>query len=149
MYLNSVMYPRARPAAHSLRLLAAVGRAALTLLGAVLVGFGIPALWLKIGGAIEPDTGEGTLAAASLAVVLGGIVASYLAVIMGAGLVAGRRQAAAPRHHNWNRSMRDERHRPPTLNALETLFVVTTLLVGVAYLVWFFVAAPASGPPLG
>jgi hypothetical protein len=128
---------------------AGLAKALLTLIGAAIVGFAIPTGWIKVGSMIQASSDTGSLAFPAIATAFLGIVASYYLIIVAAGLVAGRRIPVggrpAPRRYNWNRSMRDERHQAPELNALETLFVVTALLVGCAYMVWFFIFA---GSPL-
>ena len=128
---------------------ASLGRALLTLLGAAIVGGAIPTAWLKVGSIIQASGEGGSLVFPAIIVAFIGIVASYYLIIAAAGLVAGRRLQAGgraqPRRYNWNRSMRDERHSVPELNRLETLFVVTALLVGGVYMVWFFIFA---GSPL-
>ena len=128
---------------------ASLGRALLTLVAAAIVGFAIPTAWLKIGSMIQASGEGGSLVFAAIATAFIGIVVSYYLIIAAAGLVAGRRLKAGgrvqPRRYNWNRSMRDERHSVPELNRLETVFVVTALLVGCVYMVWFFIFA---GSPL-
>jgi hypothetical protein len=120
----------------------------LTLAGAVIVGFAIPAGWMRLGGEIQSLKESGTISMASVAVVFVGIIASYYLIIWLAGMAAVRRLqgGGAPRRFNWNRSMRDERHQAPTLNPLETLFVTTAILVGGAYMIWFFFFAEATLP---
>jgi hypothetical protein len=122
-----------------------------TLVVAVVIGFGIPIAWVWIAGAMQSASDSQGLAFAAALTALGGIVASYVAVIAAMGMVTGwrmnRRGEAPPvRRYNWNRSMRDERHSAPALSGLETLFVVTTLLVGGAYMLWFFAFAGSSLP---
>jgi hypothetical protein len=129
--------------------LANLVRAILTLIGAAVVGFGIPAGWLVVGGAIQSASAGGGTAFAAIAVVFCGIVGSYFVLIWAVGAVAAWRagdETGRPRRYNWNRSLRDEAHRPPQLNWLESLFVTTAILVGVAYMVWFFFFAGSSLP---
>ncbi len=103
-----------------------------------------------MGAEVQADSGKGTLAAAALGIIFIGILGSYYLVIWAAGVVAARRlhpgEGPAPRRHNWNRSMRDERKKAPQLTPLETVFVVTTIAVGLAYFVWFFLFAGSSLP---
>jgi hypothetical protein len=122
-----------------------------TLVAAAIVGFAIPAGWMWLGAAVQGASDSDSLVFAAVMVIFCGIIGSYYLLIYVAGRVAGRRlqTAAAPRRYNWNRSMRDERHRPPTLSAIETVFVTTAILVGTAYMVWFFFFAESSLPPAG
>jgi hypothetical protein len=125
----------------------AAGRTVLTFIGAVVIGLGIPAAWLRIGGLIESRSGKGGTTFLAIGVIFAGIVASYFVIIWATGLVAARRlEDQRPRRYNWNRSLRDEAHQAPKLNALESLFVWTAVLVGVAYMVWFFFFAGSSLP---
>lgn len=89
------------------------------------------------------------MAAAIVVFVLAGMAASYLAIIAFAGRLSALRSPVDPRptRRSWNRSLRDERSRPPALNKLEKVFVTTALIAGLGYLVWFFFLAPAPPPP--
>lgn len=127
----------------------AVPRVVATLAAAAVVGFAIPAAWFWIAGQIQSSSGgEGTAFAAVL-VAFAGVVASYIGLIglIGAGFMRRLTKSgddAPVRHMNWNRSLSAERYRPAALNPLETIFVATALLVGCAYMVWFFVLAGSS-----
>ena len=125
-------------------------RAVLTFVAAVIVGFAIPAGWLRVGAEIQANSGKGAQTFLAIAIIFVGIVGSYFLIIAGAGIVAARRrgedaEGPAPRRYNWNRSLSAERKKAPTLNPLESVFVWTAILVGVAYMVWFFFFA---GSPL-
>ena len=123
-------------------------RGIFTLVGAAIVGFAIPAGWMRVGAEIQLLKESGTISMAGVAVVFVGIIASYYLIIWLAGMAAAHRLngGSSPHRFNWNRSMRDERHQAPTLNRLETLFVTTAILVGGAYMVWFFFFAEATFP---
>jgi hypothetical protein len=137
--------------AGSLRNLGRAGRAVAMIAGAVLIGFGIPAVWVWVAGTIQSSSGDQGLAFAAVLTAFAGIVGSYIGLIAALGMLSGwrmsRRGETLPvRRHNWNRSMRDERHTAPALSPLETLFVTTALLVGCAYMVWFLAFAGSSLP---
>lgn len=120
--------------------------AALTLVGAVVVGLAIPAFWLWASGSVIASLGEGSVGFLVTVVTFVAIVASYVAIVWVVGLLAARRgDEAPPRRYAWNRSLGAARHEPPPLNRLEKLFIATALLAGAAYNIWFFTAA---GPPL-
>ena len=138
-----------RPLATAGQGIANVVRALLTLAGAAVVGFGIPAGWLLVGGAIQGASDGGGTAFVAIAVIFCGIVGSYFALIWAVGLAAAWRagdETGRPRRYNWNRSLRDEAHQAPKLNWIESLFVTTAILVGAAYMVWFFFFAGSSLP---
>jgi hypothetical protein len=124
-------------------------RAVLIFIGAVVTGFAIPAGWLRVGAEIQSKSGKGGQTFLAIGVIFAGIIGSYFAIVWATGLVAARRideGERRPRRYNWNRSLRDEAHKAPTLNPLESLFVWTAVLVGAAYMVWFFFFAGSSLP---
>lgn len=123
-----------------------------TLLGAALVGVGIPAAWIWVGAQIQGSAGARPVAFLAITVTIMGIVASYVIVVLVAGRLAVRRASAAgaqSRRHNWSRSMRGERHEAPVLNSLETVFANAAIVIGVAYIIWVMLFAGSSLPPPG
>ncbi len=126
---------------------------AATLLAAIFVGFAIPAAWLWVGSRIQGSAGARPLTFLAMVVIIGGIVASYLALMSLAGRLLKRRdpEAARARRDNWNRSLSASRKRPPALGSLEQVFVNAAMLAGVAYIAWFLLFAgsslPLPGPP--
>lgn len=145
MYFNTGMYLTGRPAALLLQPL----KGAVTLAGGAVLGFAVPAGWIKLGGLVQESSSASGVAFVAILVIFAGIVASYLAIIGAAGAWRAHQlgdEAPPPRRYNWNRSMRDERHRPPALGPLELLFVTATLLVGAAYMAWFVLFAGPSFP---
>ncbi|MFN2615858.1 MAG: hypothetical protein ABR581_01905 [Thermoleophilaceae bacterium] len=141
------MHPERSPRVLA-RGLGSLAATALTLVAAALVGFGIPAGWLWVGSQLQTTSGGGGFALGAVAIVFAGILGSYFVIMWLLGIVAARRLKgqAGPRRYNWNRSMRDERHRAPTLNRLETVFVTAAVVVGFAYMVWFLFFAGSSLP---
>ena len=128
-----------------------VGKAMMTLVGAALIGGAIPAAWIALAGLLQSLWGGSGLTFASILLIFAGILATYYGIIWAAGRIAAWRlppdRVAQPRRYNWNRSMRDERHRPPVLSRLETVFVWTAILATAAYLVWFLFFAGSPLPP--
>jgi hypothetical protein len=127
------------------------GRAVLAILSALVIGLGVPSLWVWIGSILQGGGDGTTVSGATAAVIFVGIVLTYIAVLSIAGWVQGRRSddgpARGPSRHPWNRSMRDEPYRPGErrLSPLETAFVFTAVLASAAFMIWFFVLA---GSPL-
>lgn len=133
------------------RAIGGAARAVVTFVGAVIVGFAIPAGWLRVGAEIQANSGKGAQTFLAIMVIFIGIVGSYFLIIAGAGIVGSWRRGEdaddpPPRRWNWNRSLSAERKRAPTLNRLESVFVWTAILVGMAYMVWFFFFAGSSLP---
>ncbi len=126
------------------------GRLVLEVFAAVLIGAGVPLLWIWIGSLIQSSRGADHVEGTTAAIIFVGIVATYVIVLMIAGAIQARGQAAeekAPVRYPWNRSMRDEPYRPGTgkLSPVEAVFVGTALVATVAMLIWFFAFA---GSPL-
>jgi hypothetical protein len=121
-----------------------------TVVGAAVIGFGVPLLWIWIGSILEGDDGVSSVSFAVAMAVLAGIISTYvLAMYLGAWLQS--RFADAPQQADraaWLRSMRDTPYRSGTakLGPLERVFVVTTLLVSAAFWVWFLFFAGSSLP---
>ena len=118
--------------------------------GAVLVALlaaGIPLAWVWVGAQVQGGT---TPSATAIATVVIGCMASYGLVAVLAAWLKGRsqEQAAAARHERyaWNRSMRDESHTPTETNFLENVLIVTTIVVGVIAVVWFFLYGSPGVP---
>jgi type IV secretory pathway TrbL component len=118
---------------------------------AVIVGGGVPLLWVWIGSQIQSSRGAQAVEASTALIMVVGILISYTIVLVIAGLIQGRAQAGAgtppPVRYPWNRSMRDEPYRPGTgkLTPVEAVFVGTAIVASVAMLIWFFAFA---GSPL-
>jgi multisubunit Na+/H+ antiporter MnhC subunit len=126
-----------------------VVRVIATLASAAVIGFGIPAVWFWVAGQIQAGAGSEGTAFTAVLVAFVGVAGSYIGLIglVGAGFaqrLLSDGEEAPVRHANWNRSLSAERKQAPALNPLETVFVVTALLVGCAYMVWFFVFAGSS-----
>jgi hypothetical protein len=127
----------------------------LTVVGALAIGFGVPLAWVWIGSKIQGTTGDSSVDSSTAAVILVGIVFTYMAILFAAGWAQGRLradegeagEAPKPVRHPWNRSMRDEPYRPGErkLTPVETIFVTTAIVASVAFMAWFFLFA---GSPL-
>lgn len=133
------------------RALVGTGAGILTLVGAALIGFGIPLFWIWIASSLygKPGAVNGPVAA----FIGTGILVSYWGLLLLASWVRGRMldSAAAekgPRRASWNRSMRDSRYRPGEQRSdpVERLFVVTAIVSIVGFAVWFAFFAGAPVP---
>ena len=124
----------------------------LIIAGAVIIGFGVPALWFWIGGQLGGHDVPGySMSAQTLAAILPGMIITYLVVLDLCAWLYNRtlrgqdiRSRAWPvRRASWNRSMRDERYRPgqSKLSSIEVMFVLTATAVSVAFTIWFFLFA--------
>jgi multisubunit Na+/H+ antiporter MnhC subunit len=136
------------------RALVGTGSTALTLIGAVLIGFGVPLFWIFIASQLYGKTGAVT---GPVAVFIGtGILVSYWGLLLIASWVrarlldrreGGHRGARDP----WNRSMRDTPYKPGhhRSDPVERLFVATAIVSLVGFAIWFafFAGAPFPNAP--
>jgi multisubunit Na+/H+ antiporter MnhC subunit len=136
------------------RVLLGTGSTAFTLVGAVVIGFGVPLFWIFVGSQFYGKTGavNGPVAA----FIGTGILVSYYGLLLIASWVRARllkRYAEAGRgpRASWNRSMRDTPYRPGQEHSdpVERLFVATAIVSLVGFLVWFafFAGAPFPNSP--
>jgi hypothetical protein len=132
------------------RALVGTGSTAFTLVGALLIGFGVPLFWIYIASHVYGKTGavNGPVAA----FIGTGILVSYYGLLVIASWIrgkmlareGGRRGARDP----WNRSMRDTPYKPGDHRSdpIERLFIATAIVSLIAFLVWFFFFAGAPFP---
>ena len=133
------------------RFLLGTGSTAFTIVGALLIGFGVPLLWIFIASHLYGKTGAVT---GPVAAFIGtGILVSYWGLLVIASWVrarmlrsagVGRRGARDP----WNRSMRDTPYRPGDHESdpIERLFVATAIISLIGFLIWFAFFAGAPFP---
>jgi hypothetical protein len=136
------------------RLLLGTGSTAFTLVGALLIGFGVPLFWIFIASQFYGKTGAVN---GPVAVFIGtGILVSYYGLLLIASWVRARllnRQAQPGRgaRDPWNRSMRDTPYRPGhhRSDPVERLFIATAIVSLIAFLIWFafFAGAPFPSNP--
>ncbi len=124
-------------------------RLAVAIVLALAIGFGVPVLWVWIGSKLQ-GTGSDSVNSSTAAVIFVGIILTYIAILLVAGLAQGRGgsgEERPPARYPWNRSMRDEPYRPGAkrLSPIESAFVFTAVVVTAAFMLWFFVFA---GSPL-
>lgn len=138
------------------RLAGGTARLILVIVGALIIGLGVPALWFWVGSKLGGDHVPGYhLSAQTFAAILPGMLITYLIVLDFAAWLYNRtmseeeaRERAWPvRRAAWNRSMRDQRYRPgeSKLSLVEVTFVLTATAASVAISIWFFFFA---GSPL-
>lgn len=126
---------------------------AATIAAAVIIGFGVPLAWVWIGSQLQTGSGASTVDFSVAMVILFGIILTYVLLLYLAGIAMAlfgpREGPTGPRHARapWMRGMTDTRElrRGPTMGAIERLFVVTTMIVTVAFWLWF---AFKAGSPL-
>jgi hypothetical protein len=133
------------------RVLVGTGSTAFTIVGALLIGFGVPLFWIWIASQLYGKPGAVT---GPVAIFIGtGILVSYWGLLLLASWVrartgAGRQEAEQYRRAAWNRSLRDTSYRPGQSRSdpVERLFIATAIVSLVAFAVWFFFFAGAPFP---
>ena len=125
-----------------------------TVIAAVIIGFGVPLGWVWIGSQLQTGSGASTVNFSVAMVILFGIIMTYVLLLYLAGIVMALFETAATRggpqqraRAPWMRGMTDTRElkRGSAMGAIERLFVVTTMIVTVAFWLWF---AFMAGSPL-
>ncbi len=132
------------------RAIVGTGSGVLTLVGAVLIGFGIPLFWIYVASSLYGKPGAVT---GPVAVFIGtGILVSYWGLLLLASWVRGKmiksdqQRATRKEATVWNRSMRDSRDRVSDTDPVERLFVVTAIVSIIGFAVWFALFAGAPVP---
>ena len=132
------------------RALLGTGSMAFTLVGALLIGFGVPLLWIYLASQLygKPGAVNG-----SVAIFIGtGILVSYWGLLLIASWVRGRLLARGDepgrRRQSWKGSMRDAQYRPgqDQSDPIERLFVATAIISLIGFAVWFAFFAGAPFP---
>ena len=127
------------------------GRLFLEITAAILIGAGVPLLWVWIGSLIQGSRGSQGVEASTAVLMIVGILITYVVILLIAGAIQARSDGPAeerpPTRYPWNRSMRDEPYRPGTskLSPVEAVFVGTAIVASIAMMIWFFAFA---GSPL-
>lgn len=137
-----------------MRVIAGITTFAATVVAAALIGFGVPVGWLWIGSQLQAGRGATTVDFSVAMVVLFGIILSYVLLLYLAGIVMalfdrgdyGQDGSSGPRAP-WMRGQTETRPGPrrELVNGVERMFVVTTIVVTVAFWIWFIFE---SGSPL-
>ncbi len=124
---------------------------ALTVIAAIVIGFGVPLGWIWIGSQLQGSNGATNTNFSVAMAILFGIILTYVALLYLAGVVmtlfeSGDQQRPGPRAP-WMRGMTDTRQRTEggAMGGIERVFVVTTMIVTVAFWLWF---AFKAGSPL-
>jgi len=134
------------------RVLVGTGSTAFTLVGALVIGFGVPLFWIYVASQFYGKTGAVN---GPVAVFIGtGILVSYYGLLLIASWIRARllkREMGRPARDPWNRSMRDTPYKPghERSDPVERLFVATAIVSMIAFLVWFafFAGAPFPNSP--
>jgi hypothetical protein len=135
-----------------MRTLASIAGFLLTVVAAILIGFGVPVAWVWIGSQLQGDSGATSTNFSVAMAILFGIIFSYVLLLYLAGIVMAlfdgseRGGGSQPPRAPWMRGMTDTRQlQRNSHSSVERVFVVTTIIVTVAFWAWF---AFKAGSPL-
>ena len=128
------------------------GSTAFTLIGALLIGFGVPLFWIWIAAQLYAKPGAVT---GPVALFIGtGILVSYWIILLLASWLRARigpPRREPVRRQSWNRSMRDTPYKPGQSESdpIERLFVATAIISIIGFAIWFafFAGAPLPSSP--
>jgi hypothetical protein len=137
------------------RALIGTGSTAFTLVGAVMIGFGVPLFWIWAASQLYDKPGAVTGPVAIF--IFTGILVSYWGLLLVASWIrartgAGRQEAEQYNRAAWNRSLRDERYAPGQSresDPIERLFVATAIVSIIGFAIWFAFFAGAPFPANG
>jgi hypothetical protein len=113
----------------------------------ILVGLGVPALWIWIGSQIQDSTAPSWTA---LAVVHVGLIFSLLLIAGFFSFFVDRAKAKKRERSDWMRGMTEERRVDSIsdVHPLELIIFAAVFIDIIVFLVWFFAFA-SPGTPVG
>jgi hypothetical protein len=133
----------------SIRRIAANGLGGLMLpIGSVVIGIGLPVLWIWVGSQLQGGTTPSWVA---LAVVHTGLITSLIAVAGVFSWFVARDKAKAKARSDWLRGQSEDHQRKETIadiHPLERIIMFAVFVDIAVFLVWFFFFAN-PGVPVG
>ena len=113
-------------------------------LGVLLLGIGVPLLWVFIASKLSDTFLE--LPLLPLFVMVAGLGITYLLLAALVSRFDKERQAMGPARMSWNRSLSAERKPESKTTQWERVFITTAVVVTILFYIWFFVFAGSSLP---
>ena len=113
-------------------------------LGVLLLGIGVPLLWVFIASKLSDTFLEIPLL--PLFVMVVGLFVSYMLLATLVARYDKERAAMGPARMSWNRSLGAERNPESKTTQWERVFITTALIMTFLFEVWFFVFAGSSLP---
>ena len=131
------------------KLAVGTGSTAFIAIGAILIGFGVPTLWIFLASRLYNQPGAVTSGVAAFIFI--GIVVTYWLLLIVASWLRARFSEEArseTKRSSWNRSLRDTPANPGErkTDPIERLFIATALLSLLGFVVWFAFFAGAPYP---
>lgn len=118
----------------------------LVIVGALLISFGVPTLWLWIGSHYQGSSGLTRMTPEVAVVVFSGVIFTYLLLMIAGSVLAARSAAGSREPPAWNRSMRDQPRGREPLNTVELTFVGAAIIGNVSYVIWLIFLAEYTLP---
>jgi hypothetical protein len=115
--------------------------------GVLLLGIGVPLLWVFIASKLSDTFLKVPLL--PLFVMVAGLFVTYLALATVVARFDKERAAMGPARMSWNRSLGAERNIQSKTTQWERVFITTALVMTFLFEIWFFVFAGSSLPGTG
>jgi hypothetical protein len=112
--------------------------------GVVVLGIGVPLLWVFIASKLSHTILK--LPMVPLFVMIIGLFATYIALVMVIARFDKERAAMGPPRMSWNRSLGAERDPRTPTTQWERIFITTTVVMAFLFEIWFFLFAGSSLP---
>jgi hypothetical protein len=113
-------------------------------LGVLLLGVGVPLLWVFIASQLSDTFLKVPLL--PLLVMVTGLFISYLFIASVVARFDKERAAMGPARMSWNRSLSAERNPESKTTQWERVFITTCIVMTILFEIWFFVFAGSSLP---
>jgi hypothetical protein len=112
--------------------------------GVVVLGIGVPLLWVFIASKLSHTILK--LPMLPLFVMILGLFATYIVLVAIVSRFDKERAAMGPPRMSWNRSLGAERNPQTPTTQWERVFITTTVVMAFLFEIWFFVFAGSSLP---
>jgi hypothetical protein len=119
-------------------------KAAGFVIGVLVLGIGVPLLWVFIASKMSDTFLKVPLL--PLFVMVVGLFISYMLLAMVVSRFDKERQAMGPARMSWNRSLGAERRPDNPTTQWERVFITTCVVMTFLFEIWFFVFAGSSLP---
>jgi hypothetical protein len=119
-------------------------KAAGFVIGVLVLGIGVPLLWVFIASKMSDTFLKVPLL--PLFVMVVGLFISYMLLAMVVSRFDKERQAMGPARMSWNRSLGAERKVDNPTTQWERVFITTCVVMTFLFEIWFFVFAGSSLP---
>ena len=113
-------------------------------LGVLILGLGVPLLWVFIASRIADTFLK--LPLLPLFVMVAGLLVTYMGLAAVVARFDKERQSLGPTRMSWNKSLSADRFETSKTTQWERVFITTAIIVAILFEIWFFVFAGSSLP---